>query len=275
MNIKESIADYKHLDIGNIKIAFTIVCKDDLFENIYFNSNSIYLVKSGKAFITSETDSIELKRGEAVLIKQHAKLNIKKFRDKNGDNFQSFIFQLFPDFVREFAEKNNNFTLLEEDSDLILIEDAEKFYLFSKSLDEYLEKPSTNYNQLIKAKTIEAVNLLISQNSNLLHFLLQHSQPIKIDLYEYMIHNVLSNNSVEEMAQLTGRSLSSFKRDFKAIFNTSPHRWILNQKMDMAEEILKTKQMKSSDLYLFLGFNELSHFSMTYKKIKGVPPTQV
>lgn len=106
MLIKNSISGNKHLDVGNIKIAFTIVCKDDWFRDVYFNCNSIYIVKSGKAILKSKTNTLELKKGEVALIKQHSILDIRKFKDENGSDFQSFIFQLFPDFVSECIEKN-------------------------------------------------------------------------------------------------------------------------------------------------------------------------
>ena len=276
MIIKNSITGYKHLDIGNIKIAFTIVCSDDLFRDVYFNSNTLYLVKSGKAIIQTKSDEFILNKGEIILIKQHTIVDIKKFKDENGDDFQSFIFQLFPDFIVSCTEKNRLDKVPAQviDNDIIRINNADDFWRFSESLNLFFENQAGNQKELIKNKTFEAVELLVNQNKDLLNFLLQNSKPTKIDLYEFMIHNVLSNNSVEELAQLTGRSLSAFKRDFKEVFNTTPHRWIMEQKMDLAEELLTKKQMKSSDFYQFLGFEELSHFSMSYKKIKGVPPTQ-
>lgn len=274
MLIKDSISGYKHLDVGNIKIAFTMVCKDDWFKNIYLNSNSIYIVKSGKAILKSRTNSLELNKGEVALIKQHSILDIRKFKDENGSDFQSFIFQLFPDFVSECIEKNE----ISEDkiqSDLIKIDFVQDFWNFSENLKNYFKTNKNNQTKLIKEKTFEAVQILAKQNQNFLSFLQQHNKSVKIDLYEFMIHNVLSNNSIKEYAQLTGRSLSAFKRDFKAIFKTTPHQWILSKKMDLAEELLTKQNMKSTDFYQFLGFNELSHFSMTYKKLKGISPTQV
>ncbi len=105
MLIKKSISGYKHIDIGNIKIAFTQVCKDEIFKDVYFAANSLYYVESGSAILYNQKEKIKVKKGEIILIKQHSKLNIQKFKDKAGNDFKSIIFYLFPDFVTAFLKQ--------------------------------------------------------------------------------------------------------------------------------------------------------------------------
>ena len=50
--INESVSDYKHIDLGNIKLAFTQVCRDELFTDVYFAANSLYYVESGGALLS-------------------------------------------------------------------------------------------------------------------------------------------------------------------------------------------------------------------------------
>lgn len=100
-------------------------------------------------------------------------------------------------------------------------------------------------------------------------FLQQERLPIKVSLNEFMLNNLLSNYSIPQLAQLSGRSLSSFKREFKATFNDTPHQWVLKQKMDIAEDVLKNSELTPVMIYSLLGFRELSHFSSTFRKIKG------
>lgn len=277
MLISESISHYQHIDIGNIKIVFTIVCKSGWFRNVYINCNSIYMVKSGSAILKTNNEAIELQKGQVVLIKQHTQLDIKKSKDADDSDFQSFIFQLYPDFVKAFLASKKQ-TVIDHElptPNIIPLSNTSNFGAFSENLMSHFNSSDTNQPDLIRAKTFEALSILEQENFNFLPFLVQNAKPVKIDIYEFMINNVLSNDSVEELAKLTGRSLSSFKRDFKAIFNTSPHQWILQQKMDYAEKLLKEKGMKVSEFYLYLGFKELSNFSIAYKKIKGIAPSSV
>jgi AraC family transcriptional regulator, exoenzyme S synthesis regulatory protein ExsA len=276
MLIRQSISGYKHFDLGNIKLAFTQVCQEDIFKQVYFASNALYYVESGSAVLHSDKDKVSIKKGEIAIIKQHSRLDIQKFKDKNGRDFKSIIFYLFPDFVTEFIKKtkqtkNQTSAIM---SNIIHLGQQPSLKDFSESLLPLFENKELNQSD-IKAKTFSALQHLSKHNGQLLHFLAINSKPIKIDLYEFMIRIEVNNYSVQDLARLTGRSLSSFKRDFFDIFGITPHQWLLRKKIDYAEQILLDKTMKASDIYFMLGFNELSHFSAAFKKIKGVSPSLI
>lgn len=273
MLIRQSISDYKHFDLGNIKLAFTQVCAEDIFRNVYFASNALYYVESGSAILQSDKDEISIKKGEIAIIKQHSRLNIQKRKDKNGSDFKSIIFYLFPDFVTEFAKQAKKQTT-SITANIIHLGKQQSLKEFSESLLPLFDNKQLKHSD-IKEKTFSALLFLTLHNEQLLSFLTTNSKPIKIDLYEFMIHIEVNNYSVEELAKLTGRSLSAFKRDFLEVFKTTPHQWLLQRKMDYAEQLLKEKKMKSSEFYFMLGFNELSHFSSAFKKVKGVSPSQL
>ncbi|WP_420152907.1 helix-turn-helix domain-containing protein, partial [Siphonobacter sp.] len=74
---------------------------------------------------------------------------------------------------------------------------------------------------------------------------------------------------------LSGRSLATFKRDFEKIFHLSPHRWLLNKRLQDAYFLIKEKGRKPSEVYLEVGFEDLSHFSFAFKKAFGQPPSLV
>jgi AraC-like DNA-binding protein len=274
MLIRESISGYKHFDLGNIKLAFTQVCQEELFQNVYFAATSLYYVESGSAVLYSGKNKITVTKGEVCLIKQHSKLNIQKHKDKDGKDFKSIIFYLFPDFVTAFTKRVKNTPSDLISDDIIHLGRQTSLKIFCESLLPYFENKQPN-RSAIRERTFAALNHLARHNVNLLHFLSANSKPVKIDLYEFMIHITAHNYTVNELARLTGRSLSAFKRDFHHVFETTPHQWFLHKRIDYAEQLLKEKKMKASDIYFMLGFNELSHFSSAFKKIKGVAPSQL
>ena len=276
MLIRQSISGYKHFDLGNIKLAFTQICKEDIFRNVYFASNALYYVESGSAVLRSAKEEVHIKKGEIAIIKQHSRLDIQKIKDKTGSDFKSIIFYLFPDFVTEFSKRTKLATdkTISITADIIHLGKQQSLKVFSESLLPLFENRQLKPSE-IKEKTFAALQYLSKQNKQLLHFLTANSKPIKIDLYEFMIHIEVNNYSVQELAKLTGRSLSAFKRDFYDVFETTPHQWLLHRKIDYAEQVLNRKEMKASDIYFMLGFNELSHFSAAFKKIKGISPSHI
>ena len=183
---------------------------------------------------------------------------------------------MFPDFVTDFVKQTKQTKNQTESitADIIHLGKQQSLKNFSESLLPVFELKQLKHSD-IKEKTFSALHHLSQHNKKLLHFLSVNSKPIKIDLYEFMINVEVNNYSVEELAKLTARSLSAFKRDFHNIFETTPHQWLLRRKIDYAEQVLTSKKMKASDIYFMLGFNELSHFSSAFKKIKGIAPSQI
>ena len=90
-----------------------------------------------------------------------------------------------------------------------------------------------------------------------------------------MNRNFYFNVSISRFAFLTGRSLSAFKRDFKAIFNDAPSRWLIKRRLQEAHFRVDKKKQTPSDIYLDLGFESLSHFSVAFKRQFGLTPTEL
>jgi AraC-like DNA-binding protein len=83
------------------------------------------------------------------------------------------------------------------------------------------------------------------------------------------------NLPLERFAYLTGRSLTTFKSDFKRIFQTTPGRWLTEKRINLAHYKLTNSKQKATDVYLSVGFENLSHFSTTFKKAFGVSPRNI
>ena len=59
------------------------------------------------------------------------------------------------------------------------------------------------------------------------------------------------------------------------IFDETPHQWILKKRLSFARNLLIQGERKASDIYLEAGFEDLAHFSRTFKKQFGIPPSKV
>lgn len=96
----------------------------------------------------------------------------------------------------------------------------------------------------------------------------------KIDLKDFMEKNFRCDMSMSEFARASGRSLSTFKRDFKKISDMSPERWLTDRRLRAAIELLK-RGRRVSDACFDVGFKNVSHFSATFKKKFGMTPGEV
>ena len=96
----------------------------------------------------------------------------------------------------------------------------------------------------------------------------------KIDLMEFMEANYTSDFSMTEFAHRSGRSLSTFKRDFKHISELTPERWLTNRRLLAAYEKLK-RGHKVTDTCYEVGFKNVSHFSAIFKRRFDATPGEV
>ncbi|KAA2245101.1 helix-turn-helix transcriptional regulator [Chitinophaga agrisoli] len=143
------------------------------------------------------------------------------------------------------------------------------------SLTPYLNTTGELSIALTNQKVREAVMLLLETNPSLKNVLFDFSEPGKIDLEAYMNEHYKFNVHLDRFAYLTGRSLATFKRDFEKIFHTTPSRWLQQRRLKEAYYLLKEKGRRTSDVYLEVGFEDLSHFSYAFKKTFGVTPSAV
>lgn len=83
------------------------------------------------------------------------------------------------------------------------------------------------------------------------------------------------NVPLDSFAKLTGRSVSTFKRDFTKIFNSSPKLWLKDKRLEEAHYLIKHKKQKPTEFYLDLGFENLSHFYASFKQKFGFTTSEI
>jgi AraC-like DNA-binding protein len=129
--------------------------------------------------------------------------------------------------------------------------------------------------ELASLKISEAISILRMIDPNVDSVLANFASPGKIDLVNFMQRNFMFNMSLEKLGYLTGRSLSTFNRDFKKLFHTTPQKWLTEKRLELAYYHLAEKKRKPTEVYLEVGFEDLSHFSFSFKKKYGLSPNQL
>jgi AraC family transcriptional regulator len=78
--------------------------------------------------------------------------------------------------------------------------------------------------------------------------------------------------SLAELAKQCGLSSSHFSRAFRQSIGTSPHRWLLHQRVEKARRLLRDRQSPLSEVALACGFADRSHLTRVFRKLSGAGP---
>jgi len=85
--------------------------------------------------------------------------------------------------------------------------------------------------------------------------------------------NVNHAITVDELAFLCNMSLSTFKRRFARLYSTSPNKWLLQRRMELAASMLDSQE-KPSEVYHKVGYENHSSFTQSFKQVYGMTPRE-
>jgi AraC-like DNA-binding protein len=236
---------------------------------------ALVLQVSGLFTLETADEKISMTRGQMLLIGKNQLGQITK-TPLPGEDYETILISLQEDLLRKIA--------LEEQIEIqhkytgpsnILIPGNDFLQGYFQSIIPYVRNPSEKLTtDMGILKVNEGVKLLLHAMPALKEFLFDFSEPHKIDLEKFMLSNFHFNVPVEKFAQLTGRSLAGFKRDFQKVFGMPPRHWLQEKRLTEARHLIETRNKKPSAIYLDLGFESLSHFSHSFKKKFGMAPTE-
>ena len=116
-------------------------------------------------------------------------------------------------------------------------------------------------------------HILVGNSDCLKARLLSGADHYKSDFARTVYDNIFTTASIEQLAQQTNRSLTSFKKEFSNQFNSSPHQWLVAQRLHHAKILLTTSQMTISEVGTRCAFTNISHFIKLFKRRYGTTPS--
>ncbi|MFH6985638.1 helix-turn-helix domain-containing protein [Marinoscillum luteum] len=215
-----------------------------------------------------------LKAGEYCLVRKNRLARYNKVKDSDGFEKVAILFD--EDFLKSYL-KNCSFNSqgFNSSETFLSLHPTEKVSHFIQSLKPHYKGEGRIDPKMVDVKRQELLNILLQLQPELANVFFDFGKPGKLNLEEYMNRHYKFNVSIERFALLTGRSLSAFKRDFKAIFNETPSRWLIKKRLNEAHFLIHNNKKKPTDIYFDLGFEDLSHFSFAFKKQFGRTPTEL
>ncbi|TWF44865.1 AraC family transcriptional regulator [Chitinophaga polysaccharea] len=250
-------------------------CYEDRFfkSDIMFEHHMLIWFISGETKIIRAEGTYLFKAGDIFLIPRNQLATIINY-PKDGLPHKTVVMHLTTEWLRRFYAGLNvkpataNVQQIRHYTNHPLLESC------LVSLIPYFEMKDLP-GGIANLKITEAVTILRTIDADIDNLLANFEEPGKIDLVDYMERNFMFNLPLEKFGYLTGRSLTTFKRDFKKTFATTPQRWLTKKRLDLAHYEFVHKKKKPVDVCYEVGFENLSHFSFAFKKEFGYAPTEL
>jgi AraC-like DNA-binding protein len=243
---------------------------------IFFEEHAVIVVLKGEKKFSSPTQELHVRKGDILFFQR----GCYSMNESIDSNYRSLVFFFNERLLKEFVSQH--LPIFQKPAptppaDLILSFSASStFTTFVDSLLPYFSSHTPFLNELLQLKFQELLlHLLELDTAGQLRAILLHIyQGQKIDLDYLMSTYFLKPLSMNELARLSGRSLSAFKRDFEDYFHTSPGNWIRRKRLEHAHFLLRNTDKNVSEVSMEIGYESVSHFIKAYKGQYGLTPKQ-
>ena len=235
-------------------------------------------VYSGEMVLDNGEKEIHVGKGECVFIPRDHHITLYK-RPLDGEKYCGIFLNFTRNFLREMFPLVGHGQLPPDAPRLRpevikLPPTAEITSLFS-SMTPYFNPEVKPQDDFMHLKLQEGLLALLHIDPRFATMLFDFNEPWKIDILDFMNRNYMHEFTLEELAHYTGRSLATFKRDFKKVSDLTPEKWLIRKRLDAAYALMQEGGRKIADVCTQVGFKNQSHFSTAFKKQFGIAPTAV
>ena len=274
------IIEYKTIELfGKMLFEKVILIPPFKKKNPMPNEACFLYIMDGEYNSISEKEQLRIKAEESVLMKCGNYLS-QMHASKTSKKYEAVAVHFYPDILKKVYDNSvpNFLKTSVENSEQTGMEKINSELLISKYIEGilfYFENPSLVNEEILILKLREII-LLLNQTKNApaIHAILSNLfNPTTYTFREIIDAHIYSNITISELSELTNMSLSTFKREFKKTYNNSPAVYIKDKKLTKAKELVSASTLRMSDVAFDCGFNDMAHFSKSFKQKYGVSPS--
>ncbi len=260
----------------NETVCLEYTCPIDA-EHIGIFSRNDYLVHvlSGKKTYKTMNGEWTLVPGQTLYFKKGAEV-IHQYFD---DEYCMLGFFLSDDLIKETYHEVKGKISLSSSKDAyentaFEVQPSDFLEGYFHSMLTYFRGQNRPPDHILVLKLKELLITLMNSDPVLTGYFTQVAIQDKPSLHHIMEKNFCFNLKMEEYAELSHRSLSTFKRDFQQSFKEAPGKWLLKRRVHHAANLISNTKMSITQVAFDSGFEDLSHFSRAFKNIMGINPTE-
>ena len=240
--------------------------------------HTLVYVCSGVMLMQEGQTLVKVRKGECVFLRKDNRVSMTK-QPKGKEPFIGISLVFNRTFLRDFYQtvdkKRLPLQTHKHTPSVIRLPQTPAIASLFQSMLPYFDTSTQPTDRIIQMKLQEGVYALLDIDEQFYPSLFDFTDPWKIDIVDFMEKNYAYDLTIEDIAHYTGRSLAAFKRDFKKLSALPPQKWLMEKRLAVAQNKLLNENKKVSEVYLEVGFKNISHFSTAYKKKYGYSPSNI
>jgi len=245
----------------------------------YASTHAMTLVLHGVLRIENDEGLLEEVRAGNLALMPKGLYTVSDIVPKGG-HFEAMMFFFEPELIQQFLESIAFEGGKEKGVALGVISGNADLQYFAHSLLRLYGSETPAHRQLTRMKLFEWLHLVhatFGGGDTFANMLSTLNNRERKGLREFMLANFHKPLSIEDYAYLTGRSASTFTRDFKAKFDgASPKQWLIERRLEKARSLLeKTLAGNITDVAWESGYTNIPHFIKEFSKKYGITPKQL
>ncbi len=248
---------------------------DVVKSKVNLSMNMFSFLQVGKKQVHFAGTSVAVNKAQSLLLKKGNWLWTELLDTEAVYYCKLFFFseKKLTDFLSKYT---NNVKPYKEEVPCFVIENDDYIAAFITSLSSNTFTHHSYSDALLVLKFEEIMLYLLNKYGSTFEDYLHSLISKEISPFKNVVEsNVNSNLKLEEIAFLCNMSLSTFKRHFTSEYKEPPGKWLQDKRLQKAKELLEGGDLKASDIYLDMGYNNLSNFSVAFKKKFGISPTDI
>lgn len=263
----------KRLQNPSAEVVLACLSGKYLKNEVMLDHHCFVRIISGEVKIIISDTSKVFGPGDAIFFPRHQLSTVIQY-PKDNKAYKCVLIIFRNERLKDYYSRNRAHENIEHSAAVRSYDKHPLIESYFASLLPYFELEDELPEKLLVLKIEEALTILRIIDKGVDTFLADFSEPGKIDLADFMEQNYMFNMPLEKFGYLTGRSLTTFKRDFRKIYSTTPQRWLTKRRLKLAHYLLSEKKQKAVEIYREIGFENLSHFSYAFKKQFGYTPKE-
>jgi len=261
---------------GNVCILKKALTEPIVKREGYISNHVISILLSGEQHIKTYDNQLIKVKPQEVLFIPRGMYYISDLIPKEG-KFESLLFYFDDSIIEEFLSTSKVTEISKKKiPDHLKFGIVPSIQLFAESLISIYQTNQLRNKSFLNLKILELLFLLngLAKEQQFANFLFRLTLPKKRNIKNFMERNFDKPLKIEDYAYLTGRSLSTFRRDFKSFYDITPQKWIKEKRLEKALSILAKKEISVTNLAYEVGYENISYFIKEFKNKVGQSPKQ-